>query len=151
MTKREVLRQHTQEQTLQALGFTPTEAQTLRRISMTLSRWAENECNGTIERDETRNNRPFWSNPSTGRHFVAPVADRERGALRRLDAIVTARNVRAGWVQNAGYYGVQPSTPSLSHYVQGDPRGAALYIIRPDDVPDGADVESCYSRGVAIY
>lgn len=151
MNKREVLRQYTQEQTLQSLGFTRTESQALRRISMTLSRWAEHDCNGTIERDESRNNRPFWSHPGAGRHFVAPVADRERGALRRLDAIVTARNVRAGRVQNAGYYGVQPSTPPLSHYVQGDPRGAALYIIRPGDVPDGADADSYYSRGIAIY
>jgi len=30
MTKREALRQYTQQQTLQALGFTPTEAQALR-------------------------------------------------------------------------------------------------------------------------
>jgi hypothetical protein len=60
MTKREAIRQHTQAQTLQALGFTPTESQALRRISMTLHRWAEHECNGIIERDENRNNRPYW-------------------------------------------------------------------------------------------
>ena len=131
MTKREVLRQYSQEQTLQSLGFTVIEAQTLRRISMTLHRWAEHECNGTIERDENHNNRPFWSNPGTGRHFVAPVADREAGAMKRLRAIF-ARH-------------------PLTYYIQGDPRGAALYIIRPGDVPDGADVGSCYSRGVAIY
>jgi hypothetical protein len=131
MNKREILRQHTQEQTLQALGFTTTEAQALRRISITLSRWAENECEGLIERDENRNNRPFWSQPSTGRHFVAPVADREAGAMKRLQAIF-ARH-------------------SLTYYVQGDPRGVALYVIRPGDVPAGSDVESCYSRGVAIY
>ena len=131
MTKREVLRQHAQQQTLQTLGFTPTEAQTLRRISMTLHRWAEHECNGTIERDENRADRPYWSNPGTGQHFVAPVADREAGAMKRLRAIF-ARH-------------------SLTYYVQGDPRGAALYVIRPGDVPVGADVESCYSRGVAIY
>ena len=131
MTKREVLRQHNQEQTLQSLGFTLTESQSLRRISMTLHCWAEHECNGTIERDENRNNRPFWSHPGTGRHFVAPVADREAGAMKRLRAIF-ARH-------------------PLTYYIQGDPRGAALYIIRPGDVPAGADVESCYSRGVAIY
>jgi len=131
MNKREVLRRHTQQQTLQALGFTPTESQALRRISMTLSRWAEHECNGTIERDENRADRPFWSNPNTGRHFVAPVADREKGAMRRLRAIF-ARH-------------------PLTYYVQGDPRGAALYVIRPGDVPVGANVESCYSRGIAIY
>ena len=131
MTKREVLRQYTQEQTLQSLGFTRTESQALRRISMTLSSWSEHECNGTIERDENRDNRPFWSNPNTGQHFVAPVADREAGAMKRLRAIF-ARH-------------------PLTYYIQGDPRGAALYVIRPSDVPVGADVESCYSRGIAIY
>jgi len=151
MTKREATRQTRQQDVLVSLGFTSGEADALRRISLTLHRWAEHECNGTIERDATRQDRPFWSNPNTGRHYVAPVADRERGALRRLDAIVTARNVRAGWVQNAGYYGVAPSAFPLSHYVQGDPRGAMLYILRPGDVPDGADVDSYYSRGVSIY
>ena len=131
MNKREVLRQYTQEQTLQSLGFTRTESQALRRISMTLSSWSEHECNGTIERDENRDNRPFWSHPETGRHFVAPVADRESGAIKRLRAIF-ARH-------------------PLTYYIQGDPRGAALYVIRPGDVPVGADVESCYSRGIAIY
>ena len=40
---------------------------------------------------------------------------------------------------------------SLTHYVQGDPRGCALYILRPSDVPDGELAESYYSRGVAVY
>ena len=149
MTKREQIRQTTQVNTLITLGFTPDEADALRRISLTLSRWAEHECNGTIERDETRGNRPFWSNPEYGRHYVAPVADRERGALRRLDAIFSARVAREShpdgtrsplWLQSA-----------LSYYLQGDPRGASLYILRPGDVPDGADVDSYYSRGIAIY
>ena len=152
MTKREAARQTRQHDVLVSLGFTTGESDALRRISLTLHRWAEHECNGVIERDETRQNRPFWSNPNTGRHYVAPVADRERGALRRLDAIVTARNVRAGGVQNAKYYGIDwVSASPLSHYVQGDPRGAMLYILRPGDVPDGADVDSYYSRGIAIY
>jgi len=118
---------------LVSLGFTTGESDALRRISLTLQ------------------NRSFWSNPNTGRHYVAPAADRQRGALRRLDAIVTARNVRAGWVQNAGYYGGAPSAFPLSYYVQGDPRGAMLYILRPGDVPDGQDADSYYSRGIAIY
>ena len=151
MTRHEAARQTRQQDVLVSLGFTTGESDALRRISLTLHRWAEHECNGIIERDETRRDRPFWSNPNTGRHFVAPVADRQRGALRRLDAIVTARNVRAGWVQNAAYYGLAPSASPLSHYVQGDPRGAMLYILRPGDVPEGADVDSYYSRGIAIY
>jgi hypothetical protein len=155
MIKREAVRQHTQEQTLQNLGFTSTEAQNLRRISLTLSRWAEHECNGTIERDENRNNRPFWSNPSTGRHFVATVADRESGAIKRLKTIVSMRNQRVitNLVEPATLQGSldQVLNISLSYYVQGDPRGAALYILRPGDVPDGADADSYYNRGIAIY
>lgn len=151
MTRQEAARQTRQQDVLVSLGFTSAESDALRRISLTLHRWAEHECNGTIERDEARQNRPFWSSPNTGRHCVAPAADRQRGALRRLAAIVTARNIRAGGVQNAGHYGVAPSASPLGHYVQGDPRGAMLYILRPGDVPEGADVDSCYSQGVAIY
>jgi hypothetical protein len=41
--------------------------------------------------------------------------------------------------------------PDLTAYVQTDPRGAALYVLRPGDVPDGADVSAYYSRGIAVY
>jgi hypothetical protein len=41
--------------------------------------------------------------------------------------------------------------PALSAYIQGDPRGAALYILRPGDVPAGADVDAYYSCGIAVY
>jgi hypothetical protein len=113
-------------------GITPDDADKLRRISMTLHRWHELECGtdrGAIERDETTG-RPYWLNPMTG--LRSPVADRETGARKRLASIMTRY-------------------PALSAYVQGDPRGAALYIIRPGDVPDGADVDAYYSRGIAVY
>ena len=153
MTKREAARQTRQHDVLVSLGFTTGESDALRRISLTLHRWAEHECNGVIERDET--GRPFWSNPHTGRHGVAPVADRETGAIKRLKTILSSRNQRVITRMN------EPTTlqgcldqvldVSLAYYVQGDPRGAMLYILRPGDVPDGADVDSYYSRGVAIY
>ena len=155
MTKRESARQTRQQDVLVSLGFTTGESDALRRISLTLHRWAEHECNGIIERDETRQNRPFWSNPNTGRHFVAPAADRETGAIKRLKTIISSRNQRVITRMN------EPTTlqgcldqvldVSLAYYVQGDPRGAMLYLLRPGDVPEGADVDSYYSRGVAIY
>jgi len=59
MTKREAERQTIQADRLQKLGFTRNEAESLRRISRTLTRWFELECgNGneyaswTIERNE---------------------------------------------------------------------------------------------------
>jgi hypothetical protein len=62
----------------------------------------------------------------------SPVADRETGARKRLAKIME-------------------NYPNLSAYVQGDPRGASLYILRPGDVPEGKDVDSYYSRGLAVY
>lgn len=132
MTRKEAMRQEAQCAALASLGFTRAEAETLRRISMTLHRWHELECGdeyGCIERDET-NGRPLYHHAMSGRRW--PVPDRERGALKRLDAIMKRH-------------------PELRPYVQGDPRGCALYVLRPGDVPEGADAEAYYSRGIAVY
>lgn len=131
--------------TLVSIGFTAGEAESLRRISMTLRRWHELECGidgGCIERDE-KTGIPYWINHNHSYLSANDprarwrIADRELGALRRLAEIMTARNDR--------------ESVALSHYVQTDPRGAALYVIRPGDVPAGADVGSYYSRGVCVY
>jgi hypothetical protein len=125
---------------VQNLGISLDDALALRRISMTLHRWYELECGtgaGCIERDE-KTGIPFWYRANA--RYLAPndpraysrIPDREAGALKRLKAVM------------ARY-------PHLRTYVQTDPRGAALYILRPGDVPEGADVESYYSRGIAVY
>ena len=120
---------------INALGFIGVEyedAKALRRISMALHAWHEHECNGAIQRDGDRGDRkPFWHSTYDGRK-ICPAPDRERGALKRLAAIM------------ARY-------PSLSAYVQGDPRGCALYVLRPGDVPEGKDADCYYSRGIAVY
>lgn len=121
---------------LQRAGIDASDAWALRRIAMTLHRWHELECgtdSGAIERDEATGI-PYWynANQSGGQRRLFKVADKEKGALKRLKAIM------------ARY-------PSLSFYVQGDPRGAALYILRPGDVPAGEDVGAYYSRGLAVY
>lgn len=117
---------------LERAGIVNGDAMALRRIAMTLHRWHELECgdgNGCIERDEETGH-ACWLSAHTGKRFRIP--DRETGALKRLAAIME------------GY-------PDLKAYVQGDPRGAALYILRPGDVPEGADVASYYSRGIAVF
>lgn len=140
MTKSESLRRFNLERYLiLSLGFTADEAATLRRISNTLRRWHELECgndSGVIERDESTG-KPYWVNYQS-RYLSANdprsrsrIADREAGALRRLKAMMEGR--------------------PLSYYVQTDPRGAALYILRPGDIPAGSSVESCYTRGVCVY
>lgn len=115
-----------------AAGISRPDAFDLRRVAMTLHRWHELECGvdaGGVERDEATG-KCTWYNSRTGHR--TPYADRETGALRRLKEIMTRY-------------------PTLSYHVQGDPRGAALYILRPGDVPAGANVDSCYSRGIAVY
>lgn len=144
MTRKEAMRQTMQADTLHALGFTPEEAEALRRISMTLRRWFELECgtgNGqtsiSIERDgDEPDSKPYKRiQYPTAQGYVDhryPVADRERGAMNRLKAIMAKH-------------------PTLSYYIQSDPRGAALYILRPGDVPEGADAGSYYNRGICVY
>ena len=117
---------------LRAIGIAYDDAHALRRIAMTLHRWSELECgndHGCIERDETTG-KAYWLNSMSMRR--SPIADRETGALKRMAKIM------------ARY-------PTLSAYVQGDPRGAPLYVLRPGDVPEGASADSYYNNGIAIY
>ncbi len=137
-SKRDILDAEAMLRRLESLGIAGEDAEALRRISMTLHRWHELECgteHGAIERDE-KTGKPMWRG-SVGRFGYAvavgyAVADREAGALKRL-GVIMARN------------------PGLGHYVQGDPRGCALYILRPGDVPAGESADAYYSRGIAVY
>lgn len=137
MNRKEATRQTHQQDTLRGLGFTNEEADKLRRISMTLQRWHELECGidgGCVERDN--NGKTYWKNEHSGRR--TPIADRETGALKRLENIIKSRNT------------IRAEDP-LSFYVQTDPRGAALYILRPQDIPEGKDPAAYYSRGICVY
>lgn len=125
--------------TAASLGLSMDEADALRRIEITLHRWAELECgndSGHIERDE-KTGKPVFVNARA--RYVDPhdprarcsIPDREAGALRRLGKLM-ARH------------------PELVAYHQGDPRGCALYILRKSDIPAGAQLDAIYSRGWAV-
>jgi hypothetical protein len=149
MNKRERERLTAQENVLMILGFTMDEAATLRRISLTLRRWHELECGidaGCIERDDATGKPRFIS--YSGRRW--PVPDRERGALRRLARIIAARNDRVPLLRVV-MLPDRAAPDRLETYIQPDPRGASLYILRPGDVPLGADPASYYTRGICIY
>jgi hypothetical protein len=130
MNRKEAMRINHQEAALMSCGITSEHAEMLRKISMTLHRWHERECTDIDYNEET--GRPHYYNDRTGKLSKLPIPDRGKGARKRLAVIM------------AGY-------PHLSAYVQTDPRGCALHIIRPDDVKEGRDVESCYSNGIAVY
>jgi|SRR5215510_1612777 len=161
MTKREALRQTQQENTLLDLGFTRDEAIALRRISMTLQRWYELECGNSndygswaIEREDNGDGKPFMVHHhylhGRGKDYTTrtPIADREAGAVRRLTKIIADRNDREA---GALLTDVKDEISMLSYFLQTDPRGAALYILRPGDVPAGEARESYYNRGICIY
>ena len=144
MNKREIEQQRHMLNALEQLGFDYTERQQLRRISMTLRRWHELEC-GTGEGQTTRSieretdepdSKPFLRVQYPTSHGYVdtryPIADRETGARKRLAAIMAKHS-------------------SMSAYVQGDPRGAALYILRPGDVPAGVQAVAYYTRGICVY
>jgi hypothetical protein len=124
-------------------GISNDDALSLRRIAMTLHRWYELECgdgneyaswcitrgykkNGVFEHDEK--GEPFEERHvhSENKARYSRIPDRERGAHKRLTKIM------------ARY-------PSLSVYLQTDPRGAPLYILRPGETAEN------YNRGIAVH
>jgi hypothetical protein len=123
--------------TLISAGISEDDARALRRISMTLHRWNELECGNergeAVERDE-QTKVPYltFDTGQNGKRGRTRIPDRETAALKRLAKIMK------------GY-------PGFASYVQGDPRGSALFIMRPADLADGADLDSCYSRGIAVF
>ena len=125
---------------LKAAGITESDAFALRRISMTLHRWHELECGDgndfaswSVERDEVTDKPYMVTHQHSGGHRRRPTPDREKGALKRLAAIM------------AKY-------PGKREYVQTDPRGASLYVLNKRDVKRGEDIDSIYSsRGIAVY
>jgi len=129
---------------LEKAGISYEHANALRRISMTLSRWGELECGDgneygswAIERDESTEvpymvHHRYMHGQGKDTVHRTRIADREKGALKRLQAIMS-------------------KYPDLLAYHQTDPRGCAVYVLRKDDVPVGSSVDSVYNRGVAVY
>ena len=121
---------------LQTLGISYDDGTALRRIAMTLHRWAEREAGDSsgwaLERDD-ETGRPYVWNTMFARPFRRQyVNDLEKGALARLGEIV-------------GRY------PDLAYYEQGDCRGAPLYIYRKQDLGE-RKICSCYSNvAIAVY
>ena len=115
----------------QDMGFTYHEAETLRRAQLTLRRWSERECNGEVEIDDETDKAYSVYNGRTGDAIKHRIPNRDKGARERVEKVMK---------NHEGYRA----------YFQGDPRGCALYILRPSDLQEGKDVNSYYSRGIAV-
>ena len=143
--------------TLRRAGFSYDDATALRRISMTLHRWHELECGdgnqyGSWAIVRGRKSKAFFDYDYDGAPFMehhhylhgkdkdytsyTALPDKERGALKRLGKILACY-------------------PGFISYVQGDPRGCALYILTRDVVAgieeSGSSISSSYNRGIAVY
>lgn len=123
--------------TLIGAGISPPDARTLRVIAMTLHRWHLLECGNergeAIERDEkTGKTYLTFDTGNLGKRGRTRIPDRETNALKRIARIIAAY-------------------PGFAYHVQGDPRGAALFILRPGDVPAGRDIDASYDRGIAVF
>ena len=145
MTNEERENQFKRKSRLIEFGISRDDIKSLHRISNTLRNWFELECgfntpnngHGAIERDELTE-QPFmrtWDNQNGKRKWS--VRDRETGARKRLDKIMT-------------------KYPDLVSYVQTDPRGCAVYILQTSQL-DGSwmnpwpEISSIYTNGIAIF
>ena len=129
------------------LNISWDDAHALRRIAMTLQRVHELECgdsnsycswsltrghkakDGTFTYDDDGNTY-LEVHPHHGEVRYQKTPDRERGAYKRLSAIMERY-------------------PELTHYIQGDPRGCPLYIAKKSDI-EGKDMDIAYNRGIAV-
>lgn len=103
----------------------------LRRIEMALHRWHELECGvdagrggiQVVERDNDTGKPVVTVHWNDGHITRYSTPDREAGAIRRLKALCNSLG--------------------LHYYVQGDPRGCALYI---DSAPLS---DNAYTNGIS--
>lgn len=70
-----------------------------------------------------------YHNENKARRYA--IADREKGALKRLEKIMEAH-------------------PEYIAYHQGDCRGCMLYIVPKSSIGNGEKLESVYTRGLAV-
>lgn len=125
------------------LGFSAEEIQTLRRVELTLHRWAEKVCNGEIEYNEEAKKvySVSWRHlPLSGESKIAwEIPNREAHALKRLEHVMAHHK-------------------DLWYYHQTDPRGCSLWIGKYSDLPPlSADcntmnetIKKFYTRGRAV-
>lgn len=96
MSISKLAREHTERYIAAMLhrGFSWEDANSIRLIEKTLHSWAEHECNGTIQRSgDDGDGKPYrYYNDEYGcptRKSRVPCADREQGALNRLEKIMS--------------------------------------------------------------
>lgn len=119
-------------QSLAHFNLSPDDIAKLLRIEKKLRRWHELQCGVDAGRVEEVGGEGSGKWEFVNRHGNrSPIRDAGKQARKALNAC-TAGN------------------PDLIFYVQTDPRGYALYLLKKSQVETGEDVNAVYNRGVAI-
>ena len=114
-------------------GCNEAQWQLLRKYERVCHRWAEEECNGTIQQEDGepphRYGNDRYGTPTVD---LGPIEDKEAKAIRQAGRIAAELG---GLI-----------------FHQGDPRGCSLYFYTADELAKHGDpIETCYNRvGTAI-
>lgn len=118
---------------LTRLGVESSDIPKLRQVSRRLHTWHEMECNGEV--------------------YVADDGTVTRYNVRTGEALPDGDRRPRNWGREACVKldSIMSRYPELAAYVQGDPRGASLYVYRREELR-GRDIDCCYpSVGVAVW
>jgi hypothetical protein len=125
----------------QRYGISHEDWITLCDAENTLSRWAERECNGEVQRDEPSDRWPLgrprrmlldrWESPTIPGPYIS---DHAAAAMRRAKSVLVGK-------------------PDLMIYWQTDPRGAQIYLyLRSECLARGGDISGLYATlGTACF
>ena len=91
-------------QTMNLMGFTFPESETLLRAERILNLWSVDQCNGVLQQDETTLQ---WT------RFGRPWRDRQKATLTKVENLAKSKGYLA--------------------YHQGDPRGCSLYLVHESE------------------
>lgn len=115
---------------LDETGISRDDYRALRRLGLKLRQWFQDECDGSIQTDETSG--------------ITYRYDEE--THKRIGEI---RNLVPGWIRRAEE--IVANRPEFVLFVQGDCRGAPIYLLPKDKLGEN-DPDSIYSSiGYCIY
>lgn len=173
MNKHEQLQRQRMSERLNALGFSDAECQTLRRISMTLSRWGERECGDGSDWGLERDDQDWVVCSICGKKsyvedcHAAGVKCHEckrshcfinrykstgkpflvyHGPGKPRRPIPTADREKGALTRLSR---LMAGHPGCLAYHQPDCRGAAVYILTKEQLT--GPVDSCYTNGIAVF
>jgi hypothetical protein len=131
-TESKTLRTLRLAQSLAHFKLSPEEIAKLLRVEKKLRRWHELQCGVEAGHVEEIGGEGSGKWEFVNRHgYRSPIRDAGKQAEKALNAFTDENS-------------------DLFIYVQPDPRGCALYLLKKSQVESGEELSAVYMRGVAI-